>query len=582
MVGAMALALWMYVRRRRRVAELLGDPPLVRRLVGEDLRRVPWARVAAMLVATALLGLAATDPRSGEGAGDGGASAVALVLDVSNSMLVSDVAPSRLAQERLAAEELIRALEGSRVGMVIFAGRAYVLSPLTGDPGALQLFVDALDPSIVEQTGSSLSAAIRQAAGLLAPADRREMAETIVLISDGDAFEPPAEILGAAEQAAAAGITVHTVGIGTERGGRVPEVDPETDRQTGFKTDPLTGEVAISRARPELLRQIARAAGGEFFDLSSPGAIARLTDRLATGGADGERFPLYPWLITFALALLVWDALRDGKRGQRRGNRGQGTGDTEQGVGRRVVTFALPHSRTPALPHWHSALRTLSGAVWLGLFACTSPAAEGNRAYRSGDYAAAAAAYREALDAERSPALLYNYGTALLALERYDEAREILQLAARAADGPTAEAAFYNAGNTDLEPVFRRLPGGERSAQLRRAIETYKRALLLDPDRLDSKWNLELAQRLLEEEQRAGGGGGGDTPQGGGGGRGDEEPRPGEAAPQPGPASGGPDPGPLSLSAAQELLARAERQELDAQRATLRKQSTARLGVRSW
>ena len=510
----MALALWTYVRRRRRVAELLGDSALVQRLVGEDLRAVPWARVTALLFATALLGLAAADPGGGEGAGEGAASAVALVLDVSNSMLVSDVAPSRLAQERLAAEELIRALEGSRVGMVVFAGRAYVLSPLTGDPGALQLFVNALDPSIVEQTGSSLSAAIRQAVGLLAPTDRRQIAEAMVLISDGDAFEPPAEILAAAEQAATAGITIHTVGIGTARGGRVPEVDPETDRPTGFKIDPLTSEIAISRADPELLRQIARAAGGDFFDLSSPGALDRLAARLEPGGAGGEPAALYPWLIAAALALLVWDALRDGKRGQGIGDRGQGIGN--RALGGRFRTPALPHSRTP-----HSALRTLGWAVGLGLFACASPTSEGNRAYRSGDYAAAAAAYREALDVERSPTLLYDYGTTLLALERYDEAREILQLAARAVDGPIAEAALYNAGNTDLEPVFRRQPDGDRAAQLRRAIEAYKRALLLNPDRLDSKWNLELAQRLLEEEQRmGGGGGGGDTPQRGGGGGG--------------------------------------------------------------
>lgn len=167
----------------------------------------------------------------------------------------------------------------------------------------------------------------------------------------------------------------------------------------------------------------------------------------------------------------------------------------------------------------------------------------------------------------------YNQGTALLAGGRFEESRPHLQAASRSGAGTVRQAAYYNLGNSDLEPQFAAGAGGVDRSAVVRAIVAYKRALVLDPRDVDAKWNLELARRLLREENRppprpdpqAGGGGG----QGGGGG---DEPRSGRRDPTPQGASGsGPQP-PLSRAEAERLLANAQDREVGLQRAKLRKQ----------
>lgn len=326
----MALALALYVRRRRRAAAGLGDRALVRRLLGADLYETPWARIAMMLVAAAVLGIAAADPRWGlaQAGLEGPALDLVLVLDVSNSMRVADAAGTamtRLEAERRASRRLARELEGDRVGIVVFAGRAYILSPLTSDRGAVELYLDALGPSIVEQTGSSLSVALRQATNLVTLNDRGdEGSRVLVLMSDGDAFEEPEVIQDAARRAARAGVTVYTVGTGTEQGAPVPDVDPATGEQQGFKTDPMTGETAVSRLNEPLLRDIAAITGGDYVHLADEGAVGQLLEQLraeerGTGG-NGEgsgrtqRQARYGWFVAMALLLLAADAWWERRR----------------------------------------------------------------------------------------------------------------------------------------------------------------------------------------------------------------------------------------------------------------------------
>jgi Ca-activated chloride channel family protein len=327
------LAMLLYVRRRRRVAGVLADRNLAIRLVGADLHAVPWIRVILVLVAAAALGMAAAGPRWGLASlADGGRSLdLTIVLDVSNSMLVSDAGGdasaelNRLERQRDAARRLVRQLDGDRIGVVVFAGRAYILSPLTTDRGALELFLDAMDPEIVEQTGSSLSPALRQATNLLALGRDDNAARVMVLISDGEALEDHQAIRDAAHRAARAGITVHTVGIGTQAGGPVPQIDPGTGEQQGFKTDPETGETAWSRLDEALLREVAEITNGSYIALAEPGAMDRLLARLrssrrAGGGAEtngSERASRFAWFVGFALALLAIDAYREMRPGMR-------------------------------------------------------------------------------------------------------------------------------------------------------------------------------------------------------------------------------------------------------------------------
>ena len=215
--------------------------------------------------------------------------------------------------------------------------------------------------------------------------------------------------------------------------------------------------------------------------------------------------------------------------------------------------------------------------------------AEGNRAYRSGQVRLAAEVYARRLERGDSSAVVrYNLGTALLRLGRWDDARPHLEAAASARARPELAArAHYNAGNTDLEPVFRgKVPDAERAERLRRSIARYKQALRLAPADPDAKWNLELAQKLLREQPREeerqddprdqGGGGGG-----GGGGQ-QDDPQPQQRQPEPSPASqGGPSPQ-ISRAEAARILSGAAEQERNAQRELLDRNRGARKAVRDW
>lgn len=319
----MAGAAWLYVRRRRRVAAALGERPLVGRIVGADLHAVPWPRVLLACAAALALGIAAADPRWGEAAERAErALDLVLVLDASNSMLARDAPPNRLEQQREAARRLVRALAGDRIGLVIFAGRAYILAPPTPDRGALELYLDALGPEMVEQTGSSLAAALRQGTNLVAGSEGADAGRVLVLVSDGEAHEEEQQVLAEARRAAAARVTVYTLGIGTPQGARVPEVDPSTGEERGFKLDPLTGLPAVTRLEEGLLRQIARLTGGVYAPLAQPGALEDLLAHLARaerGRSPAQqrqaRAPQYAWFVALALLCLTVDAVRERRRG---------------------------------------------------------------------------------------------------------------------------------------------------------------------------------------------------------------------------------------------------------------------------
>ncbi len=209
--------------------------------------------------------------------------------------------------------------------------------------------------------------------------------------------------------------------------------------------------------------------------------------------------------------------------------------------------------------------------------------ADAERAYRRGDYQAAARAYGRALaEGDSSAVVRYNLGTALLRLGRHDDARPHLEAAARARTSTaTRFRGAYNAGGADLQPVAGgRVPAEQRRERLTRAIGHYRRALLLNPDDADAKWNLELANRLLREQQ--GGGGGNDdeneSPSGGGG---ENDPSP--ASPQPRQGTGGEGAGrPMTREQAERILAGAEAREQRIQRQQLKQDQTRIHGVRDW
>ena len=307
---------WLWVRRRRRAAEALGSADLLARLGAGDLRGFPGRRLALVAGAALALGLAAAGPRWGLESVEEESSAADLVLalDVSKSMLARDISPDRLERARVLARRVLRELPGDRIGLVAFAGRAYTLSPMTVDHGALQLYLDALDPEIVSQGGSSLAAAVRQATDLArGPEDAGR--GVVLLATDGEALEDRSAVLEAADRAERVGITIHTVGVGTREGAPVPETAEQGARTEGYKRGP-DGEIVISRLDEELLREVAERTGGRYVRLGEAGATDAILGTLQgldrTTGESTRRVrekERYAWFALAALLLLVADGV---------------------------------------------------------------------------------------------------------------------------------------------------------------------------------------------------------------------------------------------------------------------------------
>lgn len=554
-VGAMGFAVWgaaaallvllglaLHVRRRRAVAAEIGDPALLARITGEDLRSVPWRRVGAVGAAAVALALALADPRwGGPEAATARTGTVVLVLDASSSMLAMDITPSRLERERQAARAIAIALPHSPVGVIAFAGRAYAVAPPTLDAGSIELYLEALHPDMVTQTGSSLAAAVRQGLGMLV-ADEASRGGALVVISDGDTDEGPDALLAAADLARRAGIPVHVLGAGTARGASVPAIDSESGRVGGVLRDEA-GEPIVTRLDEARLRGLAERTGGTYLPLTDPDGPTRIAARVAAHPPRGDAAvadpgarppPRFAWFALVALALLAWDAAP-----LRRGRGATG-----------AAAIAL-------------------GALPLLLTACND--ADPAQAFRAGRYDEARRGYLQTLSRDPgSPAAHYGVGAAAIRLGEHAAARPHLEIAARTGDTRLRQWAFYNLGNSRLEPVVADR-STDREADLVQAVVAYKRALLLDPHDPDAKWNLEIARRLLEREMRSPRprpdprtGGGGD-----GGGGGDSDP--GTADPrQRSAVSGGVAPS-LSRSEAERVLQAAETRELGLQREKLRR-----------
>lgn len=498
----LAGAVWLYARRRERIARAFSDPHLLARLGGAELLRFPMPRVVLLVLAGASLGAAAAGPRWGYRTGEGQALSLNVVVatDISKSMLVPDVEPNRLERARLFARRMLRELPGDRFGLVVFAGRAYILSPLTSDHSALELYLDALDPEMVSQGGSSLAAAIGQATDLVRGSETAGGERAVVLLSDGEALEEVGGVEAAADRAARAGVRFITIGVGTPDGDRIPDIDPATGEVAGFKRDEA-GQIVISRLDENLLRTIAERTGGRYVRMDDAAALARVIDELqGMQREEGEstqrvepreRFALFAAL---ALIMLALDMMLYGgaRRGMRHGRpaAGEEAVAAEPAVGRRPAGNRAVHA---------AVLVLMLGVAGFGI----GDVEKGNRLYREGKYEEAAAAYQRVVaSGDASPQVYYNLGTALLALGRYDEADTHFQRALEGVDPELRERAFYNLGNRFLQDARARADLREQGTLLDAAIEAYKRTLRIDPADVDAKWNLEMALREREDNEQ--------------------------------------------------------------------------------
>ena len=486
----LALFEWGAVVRSDRVLrELVGaraDSVLL------EQRRAGQRRLsmALRLAALALLVIGAADPQWGRELVRRGASGsdVVLAIDVSASMDSRDVAPSRLEEARREALAVMDRLEGSRVGLVAFAGDAVRLCPLTLDLGAVRLSLQGLGSGAVSEPGTDIGRALRTAARVL-PGGRREE-QAIVLWTDGEDLEHGAT--AAIDELAHTGIRVFTVGVGTPSGDFVPMLDGQ-GRAVDVKRDE-SGQPVRSRLDESLLRTCASKTHGGYFSASRPGGeLPRLVASLSSLARSGRgerlierpvsRFPL---LAALAALLLLLDRVRTRRRVAGAGRRA--AGEAARGE---APAPGLGPGRSGAAGRAASVI-LLAGAALCGAARgaqAQSDWARGDQAFQRGDWARAESLYTRRLEHGTARAAQVNRATARARRGATAPAdSELAALAGR--DDAAGRAAGYNLGTLEAE-----------QQDYDRALAELKRSLLRDPDDQDARWNYEVAMRNRQARQ---------------------------------------------------------------------------------
>ena len=253
-VPAFAIAYWVYTRRKRRQLQEFGDPELMEQLMPNASRVRPTVKFTIVLVALTLLIFAAARPQFGQSERTEKRQGIEAIvaLDISNSMLAEDVAPNRLDRAKQMLSKLMDNMVNDKVGLVVFAGDAFVQLPITCDYISAKMFLNSIKPDLIKTQGTAIGQAL--STSIRCFGERSDASRAIILITDGENHEDDA--VDAARQAAELGIKVYTVGVGSLRGQPIPK-DGELMKDS-------EGNIVVTRLDEATLRKIAEIGGGAY------------------------------------------------------------------------------------------------------------------------------------------------------------------------------------------------------------------------------------------------------------------------------------------------------------------------------
>jgi Ca-activated chloride channel homolog len=485
---ALALLFWWGERARRKLlAQFIESRLLASLTVGLSPARRK-VRHALALLAVALLIVTIARPQHGfdlQEVEQRGLDVV-VAVDTSKSMLATDIAPNRLARAKLAALSLMQSAKADRLGLVAFAGDAFLECPLTVDNTAFQQSVQALNVGSIPRGGTALAAAINTA---LTAFKEKGHYRTLVLLTDGEDNDEGA--LAAAQDAAKAGLKIFTVGIGSAEGTLV--TIPDAKGNSDYVRDEK-GQVVKSHLNEPLLKQIAGATGGFYLPLRGGDTMDVLYERgLAPLPKSESQEKLirhyheqFQWPLAAAMLLLVAEMLLPERRAP-----------TRRGAG-----------KTSNIQHPTSNIQSTAAAV-LALICLAPVASKASPSaawhdYKSGNYTNALAEYERLAEIHTNDLrLAFDAGAAAYRATNFNAALRDFQLATLSPDLQLQQKAFYNLGNTQYrlgEQKFEPDSAG-LNAMLEtwtQAAQSYAHAAQLNTNDLDAAYNLAFVKRQMD------------------------------------------------------------------------------------
>ena len=462
--------LFFLVRWKKNTQARMGDPMLVKQLINTFSPVRFLIKVGLALLAFVVLVLGAANfqmPGAMENVQRKGVD-VMLVLDVSKSMLARDIKPSRLERAKQLLLRLTDRLENDRIGLILFAGRAYMQMPLTTDHGAARMYIQQASPDAVPTQGTVIGEALKMANAAFNSKERKY--KSIVLLSDGEDHDP--EALEIAKQLLQNGVMINTIGIGS------PEGSPIVDPATGELKKDNQGQTVLSKLNEAELQQLSNTTNGQYIRLDNlDDALITMTQQLESAEkksmSDAEFIDyksFFQWFMAAALWLLVTEFFLAERHRQKK-------------------------TRPAAFP-----VQILL-FVFIGIVAVLPAKAQngnaqirsGNRYYKKKQLDQSLQQYQSAVQkAPENPTANYNLGNAQFRKNNFDEAaRSYDATVAHSQDKAMQEKGFYNKGVAMI-----------KQKKLQESIDSWKKALKLDASDADARDNLEKALIELKKQQQ--------------------------------------------------------------------------------
>lgn len=469
LIPLLAVLRFLLICQQKKRLLKFGDRELVRQLMPDVSRFRPLVKFCLLLTALALLIVMIARPQFGTKINHEKRTGIETIiaLDVSNSMLAEDVAPSRLDRSKMMVENLVDNFTNDKIGLIVFAGDAFIQLPITSDYVSAKMFLSNISPSMISIQGTDIAKAISMASHSFT--QQEGVGKAIIVITDGEDHEGGA--LEAAKEAKDKGMRVYILGVGSTKGAPIPTGNGDYMKDN-------TGQTVMTGLNEQMCREIAQAGGGAYIHVennsNAQDQLDQELNKLAKKEIESTVYSDYDEQFQ-AVGIIVLLLL--------------------------IIEICILDIKNPMLKNISLFKRKQKVVtLLLTLLVSTTIQAQtdrllvrqGNKQFRAGNYAEAEVSYRKAVEKNPQNAqALYNLGNALLGQRKDSAAVSQFEQAAKLETNPIRKSqAFHNIGVV--------CQGQKQFAQ---AIEAYKESLRNNPADDETRYNLELCKRQQKQQQ---------------------------------------------------------------------------------
>ena len=470
-IPMLALLRFMMTRSRKKRLRKFGDPQLVKQLMPDVSRWRPAVKFWLLQAALALIIVMLARPQLGTKISHEKRQGIETIIamDISNSMLAQDVTPSRLDRCKMMVENLVDNFTDDKIGLIVFAGDAFIQLPITSDYVSAKMFLADIQPSLIATQGTDIALAISKAVNSFT--QEEGIGKALIVITDGEDHEGGA--VEAAQEARKKGMRVYVLGVGSKGGAPIP------DGNGGYMKD-RAGNTVMTRLNQDMCRDIAKAGGGAYIHVdNNSDAQRQLDNELAKLSKKETETTVYSDFDEQfqAVGILVLLLL--------------------------IAELCLLECKNPLLKNvrFFKGKRRYASAILALMLVSAIPTQaqsdrsnirEGNRLFRSGKHADSEVSYRKAMEKNpRNPQAAYNLGNALFAQKKDSAAVVAYQSGVQLETSAKRKAMGYH----NMGVVC------QSHKMFSEAIEAYKNALRLNPKDDEARYNLELCKKQQKKQQ---------------------------------------------------------------------------------